>query len=218
MSGDPSTPPIIPLGSALQPQATPERPWLGLAQFTEEDRDYFYGRNAEVRELTDRVRRTPLTVLYGVSGYGKSSIIGAGLVPALRAAGHPIVLLRRCYDDLPSRPLQADLIAACAAAIPGCALAEQTATVTLWEFFHDRGQPWFQRSAIAQDATETSGDASNAAPWPVVLLDQFEEIFIKGEDRSSPDTAADARAREAAGADSGSILECKTCLGRFGAC
>jgi hypothetical protein len=191
MSDDPSSPLTTPLSAATQPQATPERPWLGLAHFTAEDRDYFYGRATEIRELTDRVRRAPLTVLYGVSGYGKSSLIGAGLIPALRAAGHPIVLLRRCYDRLASHSLQAEVIAACAAAIPGCVLPDHTAPLTLWEFFHDRDRPWLKGPAAEED-DDTS------APWPVVLLDQFEEIFIKGEDRSSPDAAADASARQTA--------------------
>jgi len=179
-----------------QPQATPERPWLGLAHFTEADRDYFYGRDPEVRELTDRVRRAPLTVLYGVSGYGKSSIIGAGLVPMLRAAGHPIVLLRRCYDDLASRPLHGDVIAACASEIPGCTRPKAPEALTLWEFFHDRSQPWFRRAPAEEDADST--DAAGSAAWPVLILDQFEEIFVKGEDRASSNTEADTLARESA--------------------
>jgi hypothetical protein len=201
MSADPGANPPRPVstafGAAIQPQATPECPWLGLAHFTEADREYFFGRDAEVRELTDRVRRAPLTVLYGVSGYGKSSILGAGLVPALRGGGHPIVLLRRCYDDLAERPLHSDVIAACVAGIPGCAHPEHGPAATLWEFFHNRAQPWFQRLDSKQDSADASGEA-DFIPWPVLLLDQFEEIFIKGEDRSSPDAAADARAREAA--------------------
>lgn len=191
MSTDPSASAAPSISPTAPPQATPDRPWLGLAHFTEADRDYFFGRDPEVRELTDRVRRAPLTVLYGVSGYGKSSILGAGLIPALGAAGHPIVLLRRCYDDLAERPLQADVIAACVAAIPGCKLP---GAATLWEFFHDRSQPWFQRSA------DEDGEITDAAPWPVLLLDQFEEIFIKGEDRATKDASADARSKEAAGA------------------
>src|SRR5439155_5522070 len=133
--------------------------------------------DSEVRELTDRARRAPLTVLYGVSGYGKSSIIGAGLIPALGAAGHPIVLLRRCYDDLALRPLQADVIAACVAAIPGCKLPELPDAPTLWEFFHDRSQPWFQRATPAEDAEDALREPSDSTAWPVLIFDQFEEIF-----------------------------------------
>ena len=146
-----------------QPPARTSLPWSSprlarsvpgwaLRHFTEADRDYFYGRDAEVRELTDRVRRAPLTVLYGVSGYGKSSLIGAGLIPILRKAGHSIVLLRRCYDDLASRPLHGDVIAACASEISGCMRPEAPEALTLWEFFHDRSQPWFQRASEEEDA------------------------------------------------------------------
>ncbi len=180
------------LGGAAQPQATPERPWLGLAHFTEEDHAYFYGRDAEVRELAHRIQRAPLTVLYGVSGYGKSSVIGAGLIPALRAAGYSVVLRRRCYDDLAAWPLESDVIAACLARIPGCKPPDPAAPVTLWEFFHNRAQPWFQ-PASGEDA-----ESQDPVSRPVLLFDQFEEIFIKGEDRASRDPAADARAREAA--------------------
>ncbi len=196
MSTESSAPTPSDLGHTMSPQATPERPWLGLAPFTEADREYFYGRDAEVRELADRVRRAPLTVLYSVSGYGKSSLLGAGLIPLLRDSGHPVVLLRRCYDDLAFHPLQADVIDACIAAIPGMRAMETPETPTLWEFFHDRRQPWFQR--YESDEDEDSADPSYSSASPVVLFDQFEEIFFKGEDAASPDSAADARAREAA--------------------
>ena len=72
--------------SAAEPAATvdPSNPWLGLASFTEETRQYFFGREAEVAELARRVQRKLLTVLFGQSGLGKTSILRAGLVPRLR--------------------------------------------------------------------------------------------------------------------------------------
>src|SRR5215831_12791022 len=63
-------------------------PWLGLASFTEETRQYFFGRDEEVAELARRVQRKLLTVLFGQSGLGKTSILRAGLVPRLRAQGY----------------------------------------------------------------------------------------------------------------------------------
>ena len=193
-AADPAPSAAATLAVLGQPQATPERPWLGLAYFTEADHDYFYGRDLEVRELSDRVRRASLTVLYGVSGYGKSSLVCAGLIPILRKAGYPIVLLRRCYDDLASRPLQGDVIAACASEIPGCARPEAPEALTLWEFFHDRSQPWFRRALAEEEAD--SGASPDA--WPVLILDQFEEIFVKGEDRDTKNPKEDALARESA--------------------
>ena len=53
----------------------PENPWLGLASFTEETRGYFHGREEETGELCRRVQRKLLTILFGQSGLGKTSIL-----------------------------------------------------------------------------------------------------------------------------------------------
>ena len=57
-----------------------QHPWLGLASFSEETLAYFYGREDEVAELARRVQRKLLTVLFGQSGLGKTSILRAGIV------------------------------------------------------------------------------------------------------------------------------------------
>src|SRR5204863_5564379 len=66
-----------------QPSVDPQHPWLGLDSFTEETRAYFYGRENEVAELARRVQRKTLTVLFGQSGLGKTSIVRVGVVPRL---------------------------------------------------------------------------------------------------------------------------------------
>jgi hypothetical protein len=52
-------------------------PWPGLDPFYETDREYFHGRSAESDELLRLVRRELLTVLFGRSGLGKTSLLGA---------------------------------------------------------------------------------------------------------------------------------------------
>jgi hypothetical protein len=54
-------------------------PWPGLAAFTEAAKDSFNGRDAEAEELLRRVTTAPLTVLFGKSGLGKTSLLQAGL-------------------------------------------------------------------------------------------------------------------------------------------
>src|SRR6516164_2016349 len=78
---------------------SPDSPWLGLDPFTEEVREYFFGRDAEVRDLFQRVVHKPLTVLFGRSGLGKTSLIQAALVPRLRDAGFLPIVLRLDYAD-----------------------------------------------------------------------------------------------------------------------
>ena len=69
-------------------------PWLGLASFTEETREFFFGRDEEVAELARRVQRKLLTLLFGQSGLGKTSILRAGLVPRLRTQGYCPIYVR----------------------------------------------------------------------------------------------------------------------------
>ena len=66
------------------PRVDPDQPWLGLHPFTEENRAYFFGRTPEIRDIFERVRQNALTVLYGQSGWGKTSLLRAGLLPKLR--------------------------------------------------------------------------------------------------------------------------------------
>ncbi len=54
-------------------------PFKFLDAYTKEDKDIFFGRDAEIEELYDRVFETNLILLYGASGTGKTSLINCGL-------------------------------------------------------------------------------------------------------------------------------------------
>jgi tetratricopeptide (TPR) repeat protein/energy-coupling factor transporter ATP-binding protein EcfA2 len=58
-------------------------PYRGLEAFTEEHARRFFGREEEISELLGRLRKVRLLVLVGASGSGKSSLVMAGLVPAV---------------------------------------------------------------------------------------------------------------------------------------
>src|SRR5260221_5526444 len=81
-------------------------PWLALASFTEETRAYFFGREDEVAELARRVQRKLLTVLFGQSGLGKTSILRAGLVPRLRGQGYCPIYVRIDYGKESPEPAE----------------------------------------------------------------------------------------------------------------
>lgn len=55
----------------------------GVAPFSATQRDLFFGRDEVCQDLTRYVQAEQLTVLYGKSGLGKSSLINAGVVPVL---------------------------------------------------------------------------------------------------------------------------------------
>ncbi len=65
----------------------PDRnPYQGLQTFEEQDAEFFYGREAVVETLAEKVQAQPLVVITAGSGMGKSSIVKAGLIPKLRVA------------------------------------------------------------------------------------------------------------------------------------
>ena len=58
-------------------------PYKGLATFEADDADYFFGRERLVADLVAHVVGAPLLAVVGPSGSGKSSVVRAGLLPAL---------------------------------------------------------------------------------------------------------------------------------------
>ncbi|MFL5951769.1 MAG: BTAD domain-containing putative transcriptional regulator [Gaiellaceae bacterium] len=58
-------------------------PFKGLAPFEAEDAEFFFGRERLVDELLGRLEEVPFLALVGASGSGKSSLLRAGLLPAL---------------------------------------------------------------------------------------------------------------------------------------
>jgi tetratricopeptide (TPR) repeat protein len=141
-------------------------PWIGLASFTEETRDYFYGREEEVAELARRVQRKLLTVLFGQSGLGKTSILRAGLVPRLRAQGYCPVYVRVDYSKEAPEPAEQLKQAIAKTARRSGQWTQAGVAVegeTLWEFLHHRD--------------DMLQDESGKTLIPLLIFDQFEEVF-----------------------------------------
>lgn len=64
--------------------AIPDCPYPGMVPFGEAQSENFYGRDAEVQEVVERLRLHPFLTVIGPSGSGKSSLVFAGVLPALR--------------------------------------------------------------------------------------------------------------------------------------
>ena len=75
---------------AVEPGLTATRnPYKGLRAFQEADAADFWGRTGLVEELIDVIGERPLVAVVGPSGIGKSSVVRAGLVPAVRRGTKP---------------------------------------------------------------------------------------------------------------------------------
>jgi tetratricopeptide (TPR) repeat protein len=160
-----------PPGPGPSTQVDPENPWLGLDSFSEETRGYFHGREEEIGELARRVQRKLLAILFGQSGLGKTSILRAGIVPRLRREGYCPVYVRIDYSPespVPSEQIKQAIFRATESSgkwtRPGTAVAGET----LWEFLHHRD--------------DVLRDTAGKTLTPLLIFDQFEEIFTLGQD------------------------------------
>ena len=78
------------ISSTFQPKPFDGRcPYLGLDAFSEEDADRFFGRETLESELVARVKDSRFVVIAGPSGSGKSSLVRAGLIHALKRGALP---------------------------------------------------------------------------------------------------------------------------------
>ncbi|HEX9074767.1 MAG TPA: ATP-binding protein, partial [Anaerolineae bacterium] len=141
-------------------------PYLGLDAFDEQDADRFFGREKLVAQLVSRVKDSRFLVIAGPSGSGKSSLVRAGLVHALKQGALPNSD-RWLYESLK----------------PGRDPLEELARVA----------SSLAESLNAGDDIRTRGltDASILHRWvdialkddrtrrAVIFVDQFEEVFTQ---------------------------------------
>jgi len=162
------------------PEAVDARhPWLGLASFTEDTRSFFFGRDEEVAELARRVQRKLLTVLFGQSGLGKTSILRAGLVPRLRTQGYCPIYVRIAYSadaPEPGEQIKQSILATARHSGQWTQAGVASEGESLWEFLHHRD--------------DVLRDESGKTLTPLLIFDQFEEIFTLAQS----DEAGRARA------------------------
>ena len=147
-----------------------ENPWPGLEAFEENARAFFHGRDREAEKLLHHVLDAPVTVLYGRSGLGKTSLLRAGLFPLLRERHDLSAGLRALRAGARvRRHCLASYINPCVtrfeADVPDAMLPSDEES--LWEYLHRADfELW---------------SARNYPLTPVIVLDQFEELFTLGE-------------------------------------
>lgn len=143
---------------------TPAAPYRGLVPYAEEDALLFFGREREREIIAANLLSARLTVLYGSSGVGKSSVLRAGVAHQLRRlaridAGGPRVTIA-VFSDWRGDPVEgirralAQAVGAAEAA--GDALASCPSSLTAL----------LHAAAAASDS------------HVLLILDQFEEYFL----------------------------------------
>ncbi len=146
----------------------PDNPWPGLESYRESDQPFFHGREREAQGLLRLVMRERLTVFFGVSGLGKTSLLQAGLFPKLRLQSVFPILIRLGFSSDQSS-LKAQVMHAIQAEAAGFGVEAPLLRVseTLWENFHRLDNYFWS--------------GRNRLLMPLLVFDQFEEIFTLGQ-------------------------------------
>ena len=93
----------------------PDSPFKGLSAFDDTDLDalFFFGRERENEIVVANLIASRLTVLYGPSGVGKSSLLRAAVARSLRSLPEePLVVVFSRWSDEPATALAEDVAAA----------------------------------------------------------------------------------------------------------
>jgi WD40 repeat protein/tetratricopeptide (TPR) repeat protein len=158
----------------------PLTPYKGLMPYTEEDAPFFFGREAEREIITANLMASRLTLLYGASGVGKSSVLRAGVAHHLRQLaqqnlaerGTPefVVVVFSSWRDDPVVGLAGRIQDCVTQALNGQTLEPVPPSRSLVQTL----QAWTER---------VGGDL-------LIILDQFEEYFLYHPDEDGEGTFA----------------------------
>jgi WD40 repeat protein len=168
-------------------------PYRGLAAFGEQDAALFFGREAATAQVLERMSQrlagAGLLMVSGVSGAGKSSLLRAGVLPRIRAAGlaaAPGAASWPCVVFTPTRAPLEEL------ALRVAVLAGTDASAVRRGLEADpAGFDLTARQAALARPLGSAGDGDGAAteggqPSPqrrlLLVVDQFEELFTQCAD------------------------------------
>jgi AAA+ ATPase superfamily predicted ATPase len=167
-------------GAAASAAAHVSSPYVGLVPFSERDSAFFFGRGEESRNIAANLRAARLTLLYGPSGVGKSSVLRAGVVAPLLAIAQHDVMERGApdfaivfFNEWTTEPLDAlskRIRASVQKALGQATIDRLPPTLTLLQVI----KTWTERYGIEL----------------LIILDQFEEYFLYHADESGPGTFA----------------------------
>jgi WD40 repeat protein/DNA-binding SARP family transcriptional activator len=153
-----------------EPRGRADAPYKGLVAYQPDDAAVFFGRESVVAELVRRLADTALLAVVGASGTGKSSVVRAGLLPAIRDGALP------GSSTWPTMLMSPG----------GRPLAELAAQVSLrsgvaaGSLLHDLETDSRALDLAARQILASSGTRGRI----VLVVDQFEELFtLCGDER-----------------------------------
>ena len=137
-------------------------PYKGLKPFKPEDSNYFFGRSQFLAGLVNELETTNFILLLGASGSGKSSVMGAGLVPWLQQKwGNQFVSLTFTPDDDPFDSLYSSLLTC--------------------RHRYKQSEAKMVRAGDLDTLTQVVDQLKPPESFWLIFIDQFEELFTRSD-------------------------------------
>ncbi len=141
-------------------------PYVGPRPYARADRHKFYGRNREARDLLALILAERVVLFYAPSGAGKTSLLNAKIIPALEEEGFWVLPTVRVGSELPPGVSDAEI-------------ANIFVFNTLMGLSGEAADPAPLRTQSLQAFLEAQIAAREGDddPLPILIFDQFEELF-----------------------------------------
>ena len=150
-------------------------PYVGPRPFERADRDKFYGRTRETRDLLSLIMAERVVLFYAQSGAGKTSLLNTQIVPALEDEGFCVLPVVRVGSELPP-------------GLPAAAV-KNIFVFSVWMGLMGADKPLETMTgnnllvAIKNHWANAPRDEQGEPRPPILIIDQFEEILTTHRDR-----------------------------------
>lgn len=155
-------------------------PWKGLGSYEEKDlgKYEFCGRTKAISKYYSLITNNLVSTLYGRTGCGKTSMLQAGIFPLLRQESYFPVMCRlslrkenTSFADYLMERVEQEIVSlgfSCTESDVSVNQVDDLEKYRLWKYFYGH---------------EFRGEDANIV-FPVIVLDQFEEVLINSKDES----------------------------------
>ena len=162
-----------------------QNPYVGPRTFTEAERDRYFGRQREARDLQALIITERLTIFYAQSGAGKSSLLNTTVKPSLKEnEGFLVLPVGRVSGELPEEVPSVNNIFTfnlIMSLMGGHDDPNLFANMTISEFLAnlatDDGESYYYDATPDEATVDVADDEEFDTPPHILFIDQFEEII-----------------------------------------
>lgn len=166
-------------------------PWMDIASYKLEDANKFKGREEDIEKFSELIDSRTMSVLYANSGIGKTSFINAGIVPLYKEDDYYPIHISFVFEELSPENFEEWIVNQLIASFEE---QEKDPSKNIWASvlktpkWHNISNVDFQKTTKTLwwflHSHEMIDEETNIYYKPLIIFDQFEEVFSKTNNSS----------------------------------